>query len=125
MRNSLQQLEAAKAAALAELARDKAHIQARMDDYQNIISVLKEGLEADLLAMATIHQNERLRMTQRFETLKAHFLSEIDKEGRALADLEGRPVIGTQAGDGPPNPDETVAANVSLIGHNRRRKTEE
>jgi hypothetical protein len=119
-RASIQQLDIAKDAALAEIARDRSRCVARIDEYRSLIAVLEEGLNADILVLQSVHMQEKARVVNRFETLKAHFLGEMDKEARALADLDGEPVAGDDqrhgTGDGTDD-------DKSMIGHNIRKLT--
>jgi hypothetical protein len=118
-RASIQQLDIAKEAALAEIARDRSRCYARIDEYRSLIAVLEEGLNADILMLQSVHTQEKARVVNRFESLKAHFLGEIDKEARALADLEGEPVAGSEHSQGTGDGTD----DKSMIGHNIRKLT--
>lgn len=99
MRGSLQQIELAKQQALAELAHDRARSHARIDEFRNLIAVLEEGFQQDLNALHASTLSERNRITNRHHALKEHFLGEIDKETRTLAELEGNSLADTAASD--------------------------
>ena len=99
-RNSVRLQSEATEALRVEMDRDRAKVQASIDYFRDLLSVLKDGRNEDLEALDSFTANMKMMINRRHDGVAEQIKVQIAREEAHLRDLEGnepeRPVAAEQ-----------------------------
>jgi hypothetical protein len=88
-RNSIRLQGEAVEALKAEMDRDRAKVQASVDYFRDLLSVLKDGREEDLGAVDSFTANMKMMINRRHDGVTEQIKVQIAREEAHLRDLDG------------------------------------